>query len=144
MEKIKYDWYEDTNCARCTIYYNNEEFIGQAFCHPDDEDMCSKLAGQTIAEFRACIQVLKYKRDCEIIPALKALKQLHYSINKSKQYNKKSYESRMLYRQIQNYEADLKNIREDLAKIRQALNSYINLKEQYYQFLRNRRQAKAN
>ena len=74
MEKVKYDWYEDTSCARCTIYYNNEEFIGNAFCHPDDEDMCSKLVGQTIAEFRALIEVLKYKRDCETIPALKALK----------------------------------------------------------------------
>lgn len=144
MGKTQYTWDKDTQIAKCIINYNNTQFIGIAQCHPDDNDMSNKLTGQTIAEFRAVIQVLKYKRDCEIVPQLKALKQLYYSINKSKYYNKKSYEARMLYRHINMLEEDLKAIREEIKSLKDSLKFYLDAKETYYQAVRRKRTAKSD
>ena len=144
MKQPEYFWDEDLGVAECTIYYEGIEFVGIATCHDDDKDMCNKLTGQTIAEYRALIQVYQYKRNCELRPQLKALKQLYYSMNTSKQYNKKSYEARMLYRHITMIEEELQAVREEIATLRKRLNNYIIKKEKFYQSVRKGRAAKTN
>ena len=104
--------------ATYTLFYKDLKFGGAAFCHPDDEDMKSQMIGLTIAESRATLKYLRHIRDNELRPQLASLKQLMYSMNHSKQYNRKSYEARMLYRHIQMYEEDLKNITEDISRIK--------------------------
>lgn len=136
-----YEWDESLGAAYCVLTYNNIKFKGEAICHPDDKDMQSKLTGQTIAEIRAMIKYLRHIRDNEIKPKLAALKQFYYSINRSKEYNKKSYESRMLYRQIRNYEKDLDAIKEEIARITNFMNEYITTKEAQYQLIRQHRKG---
>lgn len=140
-KKPYYEWDENLGIAYCTLYYKDLKFIGHAQCHEDDEDMKSKLTGQTIAEIRAMIQYLRHIRDNEIKPKLAALKQFYYSINRSKEYNKKSYESRMLYRQIRNYEKDLDAIKEEIVRITNFMNEYITTKEAQYQLIRQSRKG---
>ena len=96
----EYFWNEEHGIASASIYYKNYTFTGKAYCHPEDRDMMSKLTGQTIAEMRATIKYLKFVRDCELQPQLKALKQLYYSMNYSKHFDPKSYEAKMLYKQM--------------------------------------------
>lgn len=142
MKQPLYEWDETIGGAYCTIYYKNAEFRGVAICHENDEDMKSKLTGQIIAEMRATILLLQHIRDNEIKPQLQALKQFYYSINRSKHYNKKSYENKMLYRQIKKLEKDLQDIKLELSLTREDLDRYIKEKESIYQIIRKRR-AKA-
>ena len=139
-----YTWNQETGEATYTIYYKNLTFTGKATCHPDDEDMKSQMMGLTIAESRATLNYLRHVRDNDLRPQLKSLKQLMYSMNHSKQYNRKSYEARMLYRHIQMLEEDLKNITEDISRIKYFLWRYMIEKEELHQVLREKRKAKSD
>ena len=125
----QYFWSEENGTAFATIFYKNYTFTGEAFCHPDDKDMMSKLTGQTIAEYRATIKYLRFIRDCELQPQLKALKQLYYSMNHSKYFNPESYEAKMLYRQIKNLKEDLEAIKEEIQHQKDSLKAYLEIKE---------------
>lgn len=144
MKNVVYEWQPEEGLAICKVYYNNIEFKGTASCHPDDIDMCSKMTGQTIAELRAEIKKLQHIRDNELRPQLKVLNQLYYAMNRSKEYNKKSYESKMLYRAIKNISNELDMIKEMLDNDRKFLKEYIDLKDMYYKNIRSRREAKAD
>lgn len=143
MKKPEYIWYKDTGIAHCVIKYKDLEFYGAAYCHPDDEDVKSSLTGQTIAEHRALIDYLRYVRDFELQPQLKALYQLYYSMKHSKHYNKKSYEAKMLYRQINLLEKDLKSVKEAIADQKTELRNYLNKKESAHETIRLFKKRKA-
>jgi hypothetical protein len=132
----EYFWNETNGIAFCTIYYDKYSFTGEAQCHPDDRDMMSKLTGQTIAEMRATIKYLRFIRDCELQPQLKALKQLYYSINHSKYFNPKSYEAKMLYRQINHINEDLKENKYLIDLTKSQLETYLITKERDHKQLR--------
>ena len=132
----EYFWSEENGTAFCTIYYNKYSFMGEAQCHPHDRDMISKLTGQTIAEMRATIKYLRFIRDCELQPQLKALKQLYYSINHSKYFDPKSYEATMLYRQINHLTEDLKENKYLIDLTKSQLEAYLITKERDHQRLR--------
>ena len=132
----EYTWNERYSTATCTLFYKNYEFTGVANCHPDDKDMMSKLTGQTIAEYRAPLKYLRFIRDCELQPQLKSLKQLYYSINHSKHFNPKSYEAKMLYKQINHLTEDLKENKYLIDLIKGQLEAYLITKEQDHKQLR--------
>ena len=140
----EYLWDEERGMATCILYYKNLEFKGVAFCHPEDKDMQSKLTGQTIAEWRAMRKYFRHMRDNELKPQLKALKQLYYAMNRSKEFDPKSYQSKMLYRHIQNNKTDLDTINNNIATLSQNLTTYISDKDKVYQSLRKIKQAKDN
>lgn len=134
MKKAKYDFYWDEGIgfAKCTLITQYGQFTGIAQCHPDDEDMMSEKVGCEIAYSRATINSLTHARDNVIKPSLKALKQLYYSMNRSKKYNKKSYESKMLWSQIRIWQTDLNTVNTMLAAEKQDLKIYIETKEKLY------------
>ena len=138
MKKIKpiflYD--KETGYATCIIETKYGKFSGIACCHPDDMDMASEKVGCEIAYSRAAIDSLKYERDNVIKPSLKALKQLYYSMNRSKRFNPKSYENKMLKRQIECWEFDLSVINDMIDTERTWIRDYINTKEALYQNIR--------
>ena len=109
--KEYYYWDDERGHARFEIEDKNHMFIGHAQCHPDDMIVKNENFGIEIAEIRARLEQLRYIRDNEIKPALKALKHLHATMATSKHYNKKSYEAKMLWRQIKYYESCLESIR---------------------------------
>ena len=136
MKKPLYKWDENTGVAWCTLFYKNYEFTGIANCHPDDKDMKSKLTGQTIAEYRATLKYLRFIRDCELQSQLKSLKQLYYSMNHSKHFNPKSYEAKMLYRQINHLTEDLKENKYLIDLTKSELKVYLTTKERDHKQLR--------
>lgn len=140
IKQPNYEWHEN-GIACCTLFYNNLQFKGVAYCHPDDEDMMSKLTGQIIAEYRATIQYLRHIRDNEIQPQLKALWQLYYSMKHSKQFTPRGYEARMLYKQIQKLQNDLNAVKEEIAITQKNLKEYIDDKEKNYQAIRKHREG---
>lgn len=106
---VKFDYNDEDRLVTCTITYKDLEFIGCSLCHPEDE--YKRSIGETIAQTRAELNYFRYVRDCEILPELRALKQLHYSINRSKNYNEHSYEARAIRRQMYQKEEDLNYIK---------------------------------
>ena len=136
MNTPKFEWYEEDRQAICKLHTKYGTFTGIANCHPDDEDMMSEKVGCEIAYSRAAIESLKYERDNVIKPSLKALKQLYYSMNRSKRFNPKSYEYKMLKRQIECWEFDLAVISDMIDTERTWIRDYINTKEALYQNIR--------
>ena len=138
MKKIKpiFHYDKETGCSTCVIETKYGKFSGTACCHPDDMDMASEKVGCEIAYSRAAIDSLKYERDNVIKPSLKALKQLYYSMNRSKRFNPKSYEYKMLRRQIECWEFDLSIINDMIDTERTWIRNYINTKEALYQNIR--------
>lgn len=142
MIKSVYSWNPETFEAGCILYYNNNTFVGYAIAHPDDRDLAGQLTGCTIAEARANIALLQHRRDNEIIPGLKALNQLYYSMKHSKKYNEKSYENKMLYRQIKNLEEDLKLTKDLIKNYKESLKKYIKEKDERFKQIRAYRNKK--
>ena len=134
------EWDDENKVATCVLYYKNKVFYGMATCHPDDMDFANEYTGEHIAYLRAMIEALNWERDCEIKPALAALKQVYYSMNHSKKYNPKSYEAKMLRRQIRSLENELAAVNADLAAERTSLSEYLKAKDRLYTKLRAKNQ----
>lgn len=124
----------------CTIDYKGIKFTGTAYCHPDDEDFKSERVGLCIAEARANIKVLRFKKNFEIMPQLQILEHLYHNIQRGKYYNENSYETKMLRSQIRAIEKELAVADNDLAEEEQYLNEYITNKEKLYKKLRAKHQ----
>ena len=146
MKQIKpiFHYDKETGCSTCVIETKYGKFSGTACCHPDDMDMASEKVGCEIAYSRAAIDSLKYERDNVIKPSLKALKQLYYSMNRSKKFNPKSYEYKILKRQIECWEFDLAVINDMINTERTWIRDYINTKEALYQNIRANRNSGQN
>lgn len=140
MKQPVYSYSDGT--ASCIMYYDNKEFIGTTSCYPEDEDMESSLTGYYIAEMRALLKVLKYKKNYEMRPQLSSLNQLWYTMNSSKQFNRQGYEAKMLRRQIKMYEEDIKAIKEEIAFIEKSIKTFIDEKDILYKRLRKLRGEK--
>lgn len=136
--KYMYNWDEESKCATCIIQEGDETFYGLATCHPDDEDMMSKTTGLEIATRRAEIKYYKYLRNTIKIK-LSSLNQLYYSIKHSKKFNEKSYENKMLQRQIHILNHKLATIKENIVIAEENLKMYIDSKDKFYQTIRARR-----
>lgn len=137
MNNPTYCWNPEAGYAKCILYYKDLEFIGESHCHIEDRDMMSKLMGQNIAETRATLKILRFIRDHELRPQLNILNQLYYNMKNSKKFNNKSYEAKMLYKQIHLVEKNLNLVKEELNNVKSMLYRYIEQKEQEHKKLRN-------
>lgn len=137
-----FNWDPEEGVASCIIKYKNQTFCGVAMCHEEDKDMMSEKTGMEIAYRRATIDYLKYVRDMELKPALKALKQLYYTMKHSTHFNPKSYENSKLQRHIRMYEFDLETINELIVDERKNLKDYIDKKDEFYKKTRISRQIR--
>lgn len=116
----EFKWDEDMGYAQCCIYYKNQVFEGDALCHKDDVKYKSRTVGESLAQYRATRYYLAWVRDNEVLPQLKALNQLYYSMKYSTQFNPKSYEAKMLFRQIRQKKEDIEGIRQLITDLRDA------------------------
>lgn len=136
-------WNPEEGIATCIITDHNEVYVGTAQCHPDDIDMMSEKTGCHIAMERAVIQGLQSIRKNELKPQLASLKQLYYSMNRSKYFNPKSYEAKTLNRQIKIKEEDIRLITNEIYRRKEELMDFINSKDAFYKTIRaNREQEK--
>lgn len=143
MRKAPEFLYEDNKTLCILTDSNGHVTVGTASCHPDDADMANNRTGQEIAYRRAEIEAYrKYRNEIKI--KLSALNQLYYSMNRSKNFNPKSYENRMLQRQIRFLKEDLAAVNELLATLQENLREYIQKKDDFYKAIRKNRQRRDN
>ena len=137
-----FHWDENTGVSSCLLSYGERVYTGFARCHPDDEDMKGEKTGCEIALRRAKIAALRGYRD-ELKIRLSALNQYYHSMNMSYRFNEKSYENKMLQRQIRQIKFDLDTTKEMIASEEENLRAYIKQKDEFYTKTRMRRN-KAN
>lgn len=137
-------WDEETGCASCIMYYKDETFYGYAICADEDRDMMSEKTGLSIAESRAYIKYLQYRRNVEIKNELRGLNQLYYTMKHSTHFNPESYEARTLMRQIKIREEDMETLRQLINVERNNLTTFIIKKERFYQTIRQNRKQGQN
>lgn len=105
--------------------------------------MANARTGQEIAYRRAEINAYKKYRD-NIKIRLSVLNQLYYSMNQSKHFNPKSYENKMLQRQIHFLQDDLDTVNNILATLQENLREYLQKKDEFYKQIRKNRQRREN
>ena len=140
--RIEPEFYFDENegISYCAIRTKADDvFVGTAQCHTDDRDFMSEKTGWEIALRRAEIEALRsYKKELKI--GLAALNQLYYSMKHSKNFNSKSYEAKMLFRQINQKTEDIDTIKEIIEERKQELTKLIDYKDTFYQITRKHRE----
>lgn len=100
-------------------------FIGEAKCHPDDQDLESELVGYSIASKRAVLRILKHHVKNELRPTLKTFNHLYDSMRQSKHFNYKSYEAKRIYRTIKDIEEEINTFKEMIKNTEEELKEYI-------------------
>lgn len=144
MKVVEVKWREKTGIANCMILDRGKKFYGMAFCSEEDKDFMNEYTGIQIAQQRACINAQKDYIQNDVKPRLKAIKQLYYSINRSKHYNIKCYENKMIRRQLYVIKNELTTAQMELIQMEQALKDYIEEKDKFYKKIRKARSGKEN
>lgn len=140
--KTEYFWNDEAGLAECHIHYKKYTFCGIALCHPEDEDMKSRLTGEKIAEARATAAYLKHVRDHELRPQLKALMDYYHTMYKNAAFSEISYENKILQRKIHFLEDDLETINKTIVLVNKNLTDFLSQKEKLYQKIRSKRLGK--
>ena len=102
-------------------------------------DFVNEFTGCEIANRRMSIKVLQTHK-YELNIRLSALNQLYYSMKHSKKFNEKSYENKMLQRQINMVKQDIQTVKEMIEEERNSLKSYIDAKDDFYKKVRVKRE----
>lgn len=127
MGKFKRE--EDGTCT-FTLTYRDREFVGVAHCHPDDSKFFSEITGGTIAEVRAQIKMLKYKRDCELRPQYAIVKHLYQNLEQgTKKFDKKDRATALIIRHFNRLKREINQVDEEIIDCQNFLKSYIRKKE---------------
>ena len=133
---IIYDYNKETFQASFIIENKNIVGIGNAVCHPKDNDVASERTGLQIAEYRAKIHFLQNNKETQLKPALNALKHLYSTMNHSKYFNEHSYEAKRIRKEIKNLEKEINETNINIENNRIALRNYINDKDKMAEIYR--------
>lgn len=138
-----YYWDCDAGLATCILTDGNNTFYGMAQCHEDDRDMMSEKTGYEIAYRRALIEALRHRVNNDLKPQIKILKEVYYTMVHSKNYNKKSYESKMLFRKLKQLEEDLATTKQIIKEEKEYVKNYIDAKDIFYKKIRSARKGES-
>jgi hypothetical protein len=140
MKKTDVTFKHEDMLTECCITYSDKITICEyALCHPDEKDFYSPLIGEHIAYTRAYIEYLKYVKDYEVKPELKALQDFYTQIDSSPKFNENSYEMKALRKRIHRLENELATIKGEIAIEKVGLKAYIASKDAYHNKIRERR-----
>ena len=138
-------FYSENNEYYCVLEDKvGNKFVGIAKCHPDDKDLESEKVGYYIALCRAKIKFLYHIKNNELKPQLKILKQLYFAMNRSKHYNDKSYEAKMLKKHYYMIKEELDDIHNFIKETKKELRDYLLTKEKFRKQIRDKRNKAEN
>lgn len=138
-QEPQFSWDQENGTAVCILSDGNNAFVGMAICDAEDQDMKSEKTGCQIALWRAEIKYYLHLKENEIKPALRALKQVYYTMKHSTHFNPNSYENKMLWRQIHQKELDLTVVNKMLTEKKTSLKDYLDEKQKFYKKIRKNR-----
>lgn len=135
--KPKFSWDEETGVSTCILSDNKNVYVGTAKCCDYDRDMMNEKTGCEIALKRATINYYKSIRDHELIPALRALKGVAFTL---KNCNQNFESQQIVQRQINRINTDLNLIRGLIFEEQESLNDYLVAKDTFYKQIRANRE----
>ena len=141
--KTTFTWDETTGVATCCINYNGVMIQKEAHCHEEDLDFISERTGCYIAESRAIIALLQYKKNNELRPKISVLKHAKNTIEQSKHFNAKSHDYITISKLLKDLEFELREIKLKIHMEKSYLNEYLMNKDLIYKSIRKRKQAKS-
>lgn len=139
-KKIVINYDDVTKITTATLYMNGIGYVAYAKCHEEDWDMASELTGSHIATERALILYDMYVKNNCLAPGLKALEDLYSNMKNSKGFNEDSFEARRIRREIYKARLRVGVKREEIAKRKATLKSYMDKKNDFYKKVRNNRE----
>lgn len=139
-KKVNYTYDDIEREAIFTINYGGATFIGKARCHPEDMDYGNERTGLTIAEARANIKLMKFKRRFEIQPKIDVLNHILANMETSKRYAPKSYEAKSIRSQLRAAQEAYAQLTQDIVDEEKYLQEYIDKKTDFYNRLRAKNQ----
>ena len=145
MNKPKFIWDESTGEATCWYPHpiTGKIYEGKAHCNIIDNDFKSEKIGCCIAETRAILQIMRDERD-KTAASLKTLKHLYETMEQGWHEDKPNHQMILTKREIIRKEVELKEYRENIQKMTQALHTYITDKEKFHEKIRKNRQVNNN
>lgn len=138
MKRNEY-WYPDLGVAEIVFNIDGKEYVGEANCHPDDEDMKSRNVGFALAEMRAAYAFGKDKLQNVYKPQLAILEHIYDCAKSSKKFNPFDNTVRLVRRQIAQLKKEIATLTCDLEDIKRTEREYIADKEWYYKKIREKR-----
>ena len=136
-----FDWNPETGEAICVLTHKGRDYVGYAQCHDQDKDFISERTGSFIAEMRANIKYLQYKKNT-LTQEIKTLKRIADIINNNPKCQEKSYEKILLQREIRSKKNILFTIKEELNNEQEYLKYYIDNKDKLYNRIREKENNK--
>ena len=137
---IKYNWNQETGmCIASLILPNGDVLQGYAACHPDDMDMCNEKTGCILAGFKLLVKAYQYRKNYILKPKLEMLLHLKSLFERNPNYNKDSYENKMLCKQICLLKKEIEEAKCKIETAKQERKEYIALKDSFYKKVRAKR-----
>lgn len=138
-QDVRFVHVEETGETICYLLaYINGQYqmcIGSTYCHEEDKEFSSNLVGEHIAYQRAFIKVCKLVK-LDLLSRQAAMNELYYAINKSKHFNKKSYEAKMIFRKINQYKTTISQLTDLIKNTQDELKEYIDEKTNQHRLLK--------
>ena len=132
--RIEFDFAQcNEGIIKCII---NDTYIGIAKCHKDDMDMYSEKTGQTIAQYKALIKYRKAK--------LNELKKEYYAIKKFADYLKFKTHPKWIEKYMDEFKNRMAKAEVDYEIEKEALKSFIDGKDKFYNSVRKMRTQRDN
>lgn len=137
---IEYKWDKETGTTIASvILIDGNKIEAEAHCHPDDMDMCNEQTGHVLADFKLLVKAYQYQKNHVLQPKLKMLLHLKSLFERNPNYNKNSYENKMLYKQIALLKQEIAEVKYLIENTKQQRREYINLKDAFYKKIRAKR-----
>lgn len=143
---IRADFDKETGISTVVIKTDLGTFEGKAYLHDEDKDIASEFEGCKYAEWRAVIKYLKVllKQKKAI---LNTLKDINSNLERMKEYDKYSRQSRYLRKRFYMAQKEVKDLKEYIAhneeNLYDMMKNYRTLKENYLKAIEKNREKKS-
>lgn len=143
---IRADFDKETGISTVVIKTDLGTFEGKAYLHDEDKDIASEFEGCKYAEWRAVIKYLKVllKQKKAI---LNTLKDINSNLERMKEYDKYSRQSRYLRKRFYMAQKEVKDLKEYIAhneeNLYDMMKNYRTLKENYLKAIERNREKKS-
>ena len=143
MKEPEFYYDKDSGLTTVKVYYKNNIFIGEAWCHPEDDDIKNEFTGCELALKRANIKVMQWIKNNELTPEIKALKHLK---SLQEQHEESLLEKSYLItlRELLRLENDLTTLKEMIALEKQELKEYIKAQDKFAEIIRAKNEKDQN
>ena len=138
--RITHTWDKENYIAKCEIQDHDMRFVGEAKCHPDDQEFVSAITGGYIAEGRAYIKLYQHTKNFVVKPQIDILQYTLHSIKQSKYYNPNSLATVKIEQELARKKSEYEQLKFAIDNEKLNLKYYIADKDKLHKFFGKKKQ----